>query len=751
MPLLKPHIPKSSSFPCAPSDTLLAEKAITYLKRHPHNLNSLSSCFTPEAASYLLQKSQFDQPLTLKFLSWARNHGFFTFQCKCLALHILTRFKLYKSAQAIAEDVALNSIDDRGNLVFQCLSDSLHICNSSSAVFDLVVKSYSHLNFIDKALNIVHLAKVHGFIPGVLSYNAILDAIIRSKRSVQFAEEVFSEMIRNGVSPNVYTYNILIRGFSGAGNLKMGLYFFGEMERNGCLPNVVTYNTLIDAYCKLKKIDQAFELLRSMALKGLEPNLISYNVVINGLCREGRMNETSQVLEEMKRKGFVPDEVTCNTLISGYCKEDNFHQALVLQEEMRRNGLSPNVVTYTALINAMCKAKNLNRAMEFFDQMHVRGLRPNQRTYTTLIDGFSQQGFLNEAYDVLKEMTGNGFSPSVVTYNALINGYCLLGRMEDAIGILQDMTGKGLSPDVISYSTIITGFCRHQELESAFRMKLEMVEKGVSPDAVTYSSLIQGVCQQRRLIDACDLFKEMLSMGMPPDEFTYTTLINAYCVEGDLNKALQLNDEMIQKGFLPDVVTYSVLINGLNKQARTREAKRLLLKLFYEESVPDGVTYNTLIENCTNGEFKSVVALVKGFCMKGLMNEADQVFETMVERRHKPNEAVYDVIIHGHCKGGNVQKAYNLYKEMLHSGFVPHTVTVIALVKALFTEGMNNELSQVIGNTLRSCQLSDAELAKLLVDINHKEGNMDEVFNVLSDMAKDGLLPNSGVRASAGG
>ncbi|KAL6289195.1 hypothetical protein ACE6H2_006705 [Prunus campanulata] len=163
--------------------------------------------------------------------------------------------------------------------------------------------------------------------------------------------------------------------------------------------------------------------------------------------------------------------------------------------------------------------------------------------------------------------------------------------------------------------SLITGFCQHQELESAFRMKLEMV-KGVSPDAVTYSSLIHGVCRQRRLVEACDLFKEMLSMGMPPDEFTYTTLINAYCVEGDLNKALQLNDEMIQKGFLPDVVTYSVLINGLNKQARTREAKRLLLRLFYEESVPDGVTYNTLIENCTKGEFKSVVALVKRFCMK---------------------------------------------------------------------------------------------------------------------------------------
>ncbi|KAF7840862.1 pentatricopeptide repeat-containing protein [Senna tora] len=744
MRLLKPHNRRSLSSLSSPSDALLADKAITYLKRHPHHLDSLSSQFTPEAASNLLLKSQFDQPITLKFLNWARRHQFLTFQCKCLALHILTRFKLYKSAQSLAEDVALNAIDDTGALVFQYLKDSYHVCNSSSAVFDLVVKSYSHVNLIDKAMNIVNLAKAHGFMPGVLSYNAILDAVLRSTHSLKLAEDVFSEMTRNGVSPNVYTYNVLIRGFCGEGNLEMGFHLKRQMEKYGCLPNVVTYNTLLDAYCKHRRMDEAFKLLKSMKIEGVEANLISYNVVINGLCREGRIRETEQVLEEMNRKGFAPDEVTYNTLVNGFCKEGNFHQALVLHAEMVRKGLSPNVVTYTTLINSMCKAKNLNRAVEFLDQMRVRGLSPNGRTYTTLIDGFCQQGLLNEAYNVLNEMIVCGFPPSIITYNALVNGHCLLGRVEDALGILRNMVEKGISPDVVSYSTIISGFCRSQELEKAFQMKLEMVEKGISPDAVTYSSLIHGLCQRSKLIEACNLFEEMLHKGVPPDEFSYTTLINAHCVEGELSKALKLHNEMIQKGFLPDAVTYSVLINGLNKLARTREAKKLLLKLFYDESIPDDVTYNTLIENCSNIEFKSVAALVKGFCMKGLMNEADRVFETMLQRNHKPNEAVYNVLIHGHCRCANVKKAYNLYQEMVHSGFDPHTVTVLALLKALFRKGMITEMSQVIQHTLRSCRLTDAELAKVLIEINYKEGNMDAVLNILTEMAKDGLLPNSG-------
>ncbi|KAK6253575.1 hypothetical protein QUC31_015295 [Theobroma cacao] len=624
MPLLNLQIHRSLSSASSPADALLAGKALTFLKRHPYHLNSLTSNFTPEAAFCLLLKSQNDQTLILKFLKWARPHPFFTPQCKCLTLHILTKFKLYKSAQSLAEDLAVNTSDDeKGSFVFQCLKETYHSCASSSSVFDLVVKSYARLKLIVKALNIVNLAKFNGFMPGVLSYNAILDAVIRCKKPVRFAEEVFAEMIRHGVTPNVFTYNILIR-------------------------------------------------------------------------------------------------------------------------EMVRNGLTPNVITYTSLINSMCKAGNMNRAMEFFDQMHVRGLRPNERTYTTLIDGFSQQGRLNEAYRLLDEMGRNGFSPSLVTYNTLINGHCMVGSVEESLKLIQDMVGKGLAPDLVSYSTIISGFCKSQDLERAFRMKQEMVEKGFLPDAITYSSLIQGLCQQSRLTEACDLFQEMLNAGVTPDEFTYTTLINSYCKEGDIEKAFLLHDEMVQKGLLPDVVTYSVLINGLNKQTRTREAKKLLLKFFYDESVPSDVMYNTLIENCRNIEFKSVLALMKGFCMNGLMKEAERVFESMLQRNFKPDEAVYNVIIHGHCRGGNIQKAYDLYKEMVNSGFVPHTLTVIALVKALFMDGKTDKISQVIANTIRSCKLIDAELAKVLVEINHKEGNMDAAFNVLTEMAKDGLLPNSG-------
>ncbi|KAK2453613.1 pentatricopeptide repeat-containing protein [Trifolium repens] len=685
----------------------MAKKAITYLKRHPQNLPSLSPHFTPEAATHLLLTSQKKKSLILKFLNWAQPHPFFTPHCKTLTLHILTRFNLFNTAQTLAQNLITTTTP---SLVFNLLKETYHSCNSSSSVFDLLIKSYSQLNLIDNAIHTLHLANRHGFSPGVLSYNSILDSILRGGSHplllIQHANRVFGDMIRKNVSPNIYTYNVMIRGIVSAGKLESGLHLMNEMKTKGCLPNVVTYNTMITACCKENRLDEAFSLLKIMGKKCVEPNLISYNAVINGLCSRGRMNEAMEVIEEMNLNGLGPDCVTYNTLVNGFCRDGNFHQALVLVHEMAGKGLSPNVVTYTTLINGMCKVKNLSRAMELLYDMRGRGLSPNEKTYTTLVDGFCRQGLMNEAYQVLSEMIDSGFSPSVVTYNAIVNGFCCLGRAEEAVGVLKDMVERSLFPDVVSYSTVISLFCRNGELGKAFQMKAEMVEKDILPDAMTYSSLIQGLCRQRKLSEAFNLFREMLGQGLSPDE--------------------------------------SVLINGLNKKARTREAKKLLLKLFYDESVPNDVTYDTLIENCSDNEFKSVVGLVKGFCMKGLMEEADRVLKTMHEKNFKPDGAVYNLIIHGHCRRGNVRKAYDMYREMVRCGFVSHVVTVIALIKALSKEGMIDELSSVMQNILSRCTLNDAELPKSLVEINFKEGNMDGVLIVLTEMANDGLLSNGG-------
>ena len=217
----------------------LAEKAITYLQLYPDQLSSLLPEFNPESSCFLLLKSQFDKTLTLKFLDWAlesSNSRILDPRSKCYALHILTKFKLFKSALSLAQELAREVSDDdmSGRLLFDYLKQSFHSFNSNSSdVFDLMVKSYSYLNMVDKALNTLRFAKLDGFMPGVLSYNSILHALVRTNPSIdsslKLAVKLFDEMRQVGISPNVFTYNILIRGFSGAGHLDKAVNLFLEI------------------------------------------------------------------------------------------------------------------------------------------------------------------------------------------------------------------------------------------------------------------------------------------------------------------------------------------------------------------------------------------------------------------------------------------------------------------------------------------------------------------------------------------
>ncbi|XP_057453148.1 pentatricopeptide repeat-containing protein At5g39710-like [Lotus japonicus] len=383
-----------------------------------------------------------------------------------------------------------------------------------------------------------------------------------------------------------------------------------------------------------------------------------------------------------------------------------------------------------------------------------------------------------KAYKVLREMIDRGFSPSVVEYNKLIDSYCSWGycQTQDLVKVFEikkEMLQKGFLLDADNYSMLLHS---QPTLSEAFDIFQEMLREGVEPMAYAYVNLmdpyfIPGFYRIGELRKAYDLkleMDEMLQSGdlaIQPlsgtaywslmgteggllDEANYTSVINAYCADGEVVKARTLLNEVCHFIGVRESVIYDVLISGLDKKARTREAKKMLLSLIYHlctTSWPT-LTFDTLIENCSNNEFMSLVELVKGFRIRDLENEAASVLNTMLQGNYKPDGAVYNFLIVEHCRCKNVDKAYDMYMEMVQCGFAPHMFSVLALIKTLYYGRRYNEMSWVIENTLRSCNLNDSELHKLLNEIGVRKGEFkeDALFNVLAEIAMDGLLLNGG-------
>ncbi|XP_057456289.1 pentatricopeptide repeat-containing protein At5g39710-like [Lotus japonicus] len=372
-----------------------------------------------------------------------------------------------------------------------------------------------------------------------------------------------------------------------------------------------------------------------------------------------------------------------------------------------------------------------------------RGVLPKEYTYYNLMYAYCEKGEFSKAFHMHEEMIHKGFlpdfftrfSPSLVTCNALIHGLSFFGRAEEALEILRGMPEMGLFPDTVSYTAVVSGFCQIGELRKAYDLKMEMDEMLTSDTSDVRP--LSGDVLRSLITEEGDLL----------DEVNYTSVINAYCADGEVVKAEKLLDELTHYDVRRCVI-YDVFVNGLDKKARTKEAKEMLLGwVFYMWwSTWPTLTFDTLIENCSNNEFKSLVELVKGLRTRDLENAAASVMNTVFQWNYKPDGAVYNFLIVEHCRCKNVDKAYNMYTEMVHYGIAPHMFSVLALIHVLYCDDRYNEMSWVIQNTLRSSNLNDSELHKLLNEIGISKGKFkeDALFNVLAEIAMDGLLLNGG-------
>lgn len=127
------------------------------------------------------------------------------------------------------------------------------------------------------------------------------------------AQALLAEMRKNGISPNVETYNTVLAVCQRAGAWEGALEVLGEMKRGQkdanrmgevvpC-PDVISFNTAIGACGKAGRWCEALELLEEMPKRGLEPDAISYNIAAAACARERVWDLAFQVVDRGRRAG----------------------------------------------------------------------------------------------------------------------------------------------------------------------------------------------------------------------------------------------------------------------------------------------------------------------------------------------------------------------------------------------------------------------------------------------------------------
>ncbi|KAF0905013.1 hypothetical protein E2562_000825 [Oryza meyeriana var. granulata] len=105
-----------------------------------------------------------------------------------------------------------------------------------------------------------------------MAYNMIMDGLCKEMR-LDEAEKLLENKARQGSTPD---------------NAQQ---VFEEMMKANVEPDIVTYNILASGFCKSGLVMEVFDLLDHMMDQGLEPNSLTYGIAIVGFCRGGNLSE----------------------------------------------------------------------------------------------------------------------------------------------------------------------------------------------------------------------------------------------------------------------------------------------------------------------------------------------------------------------------------------------------------------------------------------------------------------------------
>ncbi|KAJ0763846.1 putative tetratricopeptide-like helical domain superfamily [Helianthus annuus] len=544
----------------------------------------------------------------------------------------------------------------------------------------------------------------------VASFNTIMSSF--SKMGfVDVAQSIFGLMLKFGVHPDAYSYNILINGLCLAGSIEDALKFTYDMDKHGVEPDATTYNTISKGFRVLGKINGALKSIQQMLTKGLtlNPNSITYTLLICGNCQAGKVDESLILRDEMLSRGYQLNYVSYSVLVSSLCKIGRVDEALFLLYEMEIVGLKPDDVMYSIIIHGLCKRGDLQRAIQVYIEMRTKTVFPNVFAQRAILLGLCGRGSLTEARMYFDMLTDNDGNRDIILYNIMIDKYAKLGMIDEtlrlynrivekagqltkAMRLFDNVRDHGLAPTAITYTTLMNFLCENGNIKEMFDLMREMEASDVEPTHVTYTVIIKGFCKQWKLEESMLVLDNMISLGVYPDEVSYNILIQRFCKARKIKQAFELHDEMVSRDLKPDGVTYNILINGLCVYGDVHDADKLFLYLRERNFVLKKAAYMTL---------------VKAHCVKGDVNRATTVFSEMVKMGFDVTVRDYSCVVNRLCKRRLTNEAKVFLSMMFRNGVLPDVYVYTVLMDALRLVGDHRSIHELLANMVK-CGCDDS-------------------------------------------
>lgn len=521
------------------------------------------------------------------------------------------------------------------------------------------------------ALKVVRFMLQRELYPSVKIWSAVISRLGKSvddsKLALEFFDEI-CELVEDGANdqitnssliamrPDTGAYNAALNACATAGHVEKGVSLFRQMPSRGLTPDVLTFNILIKLYARAEQRTELRNVVEQMVQAGVEPDASTLSSLVAAFVGLGDVNEAERLVKQMQAGLYVVGEKGASDPTKegerGNSQPEPGIPCSAGTEEVDSGGVEkpggaaadeaaigsgnswtkhlqvkPDSRTYTTLMKGYVQCGRLKDAIQILVAMqnaHDPGSIPNTVTYTTAMSALIKLGLLDEARSILQEMSAQNVPANLVTYNTLLNGFCTSQQIDKAVALLDDMAKNGMQPDVVSYNILINGCIKSDDNGRALEMFHKMRGAGILPSAISYTTLITAFGRNAQPALAAQVFAEMTKdERVKVDVVAWNAYIEAFCKAGQMSNARKAFLDMKQAGIQPSVATYNSLVRGHAASGNHQSGEVLVLWKEISERIeakqgdgvvplkPDEGLLNCLVDTCVRaGFFQKAIEVV---------------------------------------------------------------------------------------------------------------------------------------------
>jgi pentatricopeptide repeat protein len=401
------------------------------------------------------------------------------------------------------------------------------------------------------------------------------------------------------------------------------------------------------------------------------------------------------------------DMFSWNRRLARYVKAGQHEKTIELYQEMQQKGMSPDNFTFVPVLNACASLRALEAGRKVHEEIIQSGCKADVFVGSSLVDMYSKCGSIEDACKVFNNMP----SRDVVTWNAMILGHVKCGQGQKALELFHQMQQKGVQPTPVTLIGVLNACASMFALQEGRCTHEQIIESGWESDVFVGSSLVDMYAKCGSMEDAERVFNKMLSRNV----VTWDTMILGYVKCGQGSKALELFQQMQQEGVQSDPVTFVGVLNACASMVALEEGRHA-----HEQIIQSGYESVAVVGN----------SLIDMYAKCGSIEDAKRVFNKLPSR----DVVSWNVMIFGHVKYGQGQKALELFRQMQEEGVQPTPLTLVGVLNACASVVALEEGRRTHDWVIKSGWDSNVFVGNSLIDMYAKCGSLVDALKVFNKM-----------------